>query len=224
MGVMLSAGGSLRWYRDALGESEKAAAAETGRDAYDILLEAAARVPPGSDGLLFLPYLSGERTPYPNPHARGVLFGLALTHTKAHLTRAVVEGVTFGLRDSLDLMRGLGVHVKEIRGSGGGARNPHWLQIMADVFGAPLSTVTATEGAAYGAALLGGVAAGVFPSVDEASRTTVHVSSTTAPVDPEAYTAIYRVYRSLYPALLRPFDELARIVDPSTTASGSTKS
>jgi xylulokinase len=219
---MLSAGGSLRWYRDALGEKEKTAAATSGKDAYDLLLDAASRIPAGSNGLIFLPYLTGERTPYPNPHARGVFFGLTLTHTKAHLTRAVVEGVTFGLRDSLDLMRGLGVHVKEIRASGGGARSAVWLQIMADVFGAPLSTVTATEGAAYGAALLGGVAATVFPSVEEASRRTVHVSSATAPVDPDAYAGTYRMYRSLYPALLRSFDELARIVLPSSTASGST--
>ncbi len=173
MGVMLSAGGSFRWYRDALGDLEQAQAGETGRDPYDLLTEAAAQVPAGCEGLLFLPYLSGERTPYPDPNARGVFFGLTLRHGKAHLTRAVLEGVTYGLRDSLELMRDLGLSVQQVRASGGGARSPLWRQILADVFGTEIVTVNVTEGAAYGAALLAAVGAGVYGSVPEACQAAI---------------------------------------------------
>ncbi|MBC7224482.1 MAG: xylulokinase, partial [Anaerolineae bacterium] len=128
MGVMLAAGGSLRWYRDALGEPERQRAQEDGRDPYDVLLADAEQVPAGCEGLIFLPYLSGERTPHPDPHARGVFFGLTLRHRKPHMTRAVVEGVSFGLRDSLELMRSLGLSIQEVRVSGGGARSPLWRQ------------------------------------------------------------------------------------------------
>ncbi|MGE5603122.1 MAG: xylulokinase, partial [Nitrososphaerales archaeon] len=161
MGVMLAAGGAFRWLRDSIGGEEKAAAATTGRDPYDLLTQEAASVPPGSEGLLFLPYLSGERCPYPDPKARGAFVGLTLRHGKGHLVRAVLEGVSYGLRDSLELIKGLGVPIEQVRASGGGAKSPLWRQIQADVFGTELVLVNTTEGAAMGAALLAGVGAGV---------------------------------------------------------------
>ncbi len=213
MGVMLSAGGSFRWYRDALGDLERAQARESGRDAYDLLTEAAAEVPPGCEGLLFLPYMTGERTPYADPNARGVFFGLTLRHGKAHMTRAVLEGVTYGLRDSLELMRGLGLSIEQVRASGGGARSPLWRQILADAFDTEIVTVNVTEGAAYGAALLAGVGAGVYRGVTEACDAAVRVTGRTEP-GPAApvYADYYPRYRALYPALAPEFKALAQVV------------
>ncbi|NDJ61627.1 MAG: xylulokinase, partial [Chloroflexi bacterium] len=154
MGVMLSAAGSLQWYHDTL------AAAES----FDDLLAPAAEIPPGSEGLYFLPYLTGERTPHPDPLARGAFIGLTVRHTRAHMTRAVLEGVAFGLQDSFRLMREAGLPAQmQVRLSGGGAKSQIWRQILADVIGAPLVTTSTTEGAAYGAALLAAVGAGVYP-------------------------------------------------------------
>ncbi|MGB5875628.1 MAG: xylulokinase [Bacteroidota bacterium] len=212
MGVMLSAGGSLRWFRDALGDTEIGIANRDGRDPYELLSEGAARVPAGSEGLLFLPYLTGERTPYPNPNARAVFFGLTVRHTRRHMTRAVLEGVTFGLRDSLELAKELGVEAREIRASGGGARSALWRQIMADIFGTEITTVNVTEGAAYGAALLAGVGSNVFGSVDEACK---RVVTTTGSIRPGAsqgiYDSYYKRYRALYRALEGEFDAIARV-------------
>jgi len=213
MGVMLSAGGSFRWYRDALGDLERAQARQAGRDPYDLLTEAAAGVPAGSEGLLFLPYLSGERTPYPDPHARGVFFGLTLRHTKAHMTRAVLEGVSYGLRDSLELMRALGLSIEQVRASGGGARSPLWRQMLADVFDTPIVTVDVTEGAAFGAALLAGVGAGVYASVAAACDTAIRVTGRTEPGPAvPVYADYYPRYRALYPALAPEFEAIARVV------------
>jgi xylulokinase len=213
MGVMLSAAGSFRWYRDALGGLERVQAAESGREAYDLLTEAAAEVPPGCEGLLFLPYLSGERTPYPDPNARGVFFGLTLRHGKAHLTRAVLEGVAYGLRDSLELMEALGLSIEQVRASGGGARSRLWRQILADVFGTHIVTVNVTEGAAYGAALLAGVGADVYPSVAKACEKAIQVTGRTKP-GPAAstYADYYPRYRALYPALAPHFEAMAQVV------------
>ncbi len=212
MGVMLSAAGSFRWYRDALGAAEQAEAEASGRDVYDLLTEGAAGVPAGSEGLLFLPYLSGERTPYPDPHARGVFFGLTLRHGKPHLTRAVLEGVTYGLRDSLELMRDLGLTIEQVRASGGGARSPLWRQMLADVFESEIVTVNVTEGAAYGAALLAGVGAGVYPSVAAASQQAIRVTGRVEPSDAaRTYAAYYPRYRALYPALREQFRLLAEV-------------
>jgi xylulokinase len=178
-----------------------------------LLTEAAAQVPPGCEGLLFLPYLTGERTPYPDPNARGVFFGLTLRHAKAHLTRAVLEGVTFGLRDSLELMRALGLRIEQVRASGGGARSPLWRQMLADVFDTEIVTVNVTEGAAYGAALLAGVGAGVYGSVAEACERTIQVTVRTQP-GPAApvYADYYPRYRALYPALAPEFAAMAEVV------------
>jgi xylulokinase len=194
MGVMLSAAGSLRWYRDTLAP---------GVD-FDDLLAPAADVSAGSDGLLFLPYLTGERTPHPDPLARGAFVGLTVRHSRAHLTRAVLEGVAFGLRDSFELIKSAGLPgIEQVRVSGGGAKSPLWRQILADVFDAELVTVNTTEGAAYGAALLAGVGVGVWPDVDAACDACVKVTGSTA-VQPEmvpVYEEVYRAYTKLYPAL-----------------------
>jgi xylulokinase len=211
MGVMLSAGGAFRWLRDAMAGEEKAAAAAAGRDPYDLLTEQAAKAPPGSEGLLFLPYLSGERCPYPDPNARGAFVGLTLRHGKGHLVRAVLEGVSYGLRDSLELIKGLGVPIEQVRASGGGAKSPLWRQIQADVFGTELVLINVTEGAAMGAALLAGVGAGMYTDVREAVDAAIHVTSSTKP-DPTAsalYEREYPLYQSLYPALKPAFDALA---------------
>ncbi|MEM6337305.1 MAG: xylulokinase [Bacteroidota bacterium] len=192
MGVMLSAAGSLRWYRDTLA---------AGTD-FDALLEPAAALPAGSDGLLFLPYLTGERTPHPDPDARGAFVGLTVRHTRAHLTRAVLEGVSFGLRDSFELMREAGLgSVSEARVTGGGAKSPLWRQLLADILGIDIVTLSTDEGAAFGAALLAGVGTNVWPDVPMASAETVRLASRTTPQNPTAYTTPYAAYRRLYPAL-----------------------
>lgn len=210
MGVMLSAGGSYQWYRNQLCQDELSQEKATGSDSYEILNEAAAKVPPGAEGLLFLPYLSGERTPYPDPNARGSFIGLSLRHTKAHLTRAVLEGVSYGLNDSLELMRSMGIAPENIVLSGGGAKSPLWRQMLADVFDTRCTMVNATEGAAYGAALLAGVGAGVYPSVEDACDRTI---STTQEVDPgdnvPVYADFFPRYRNLYPALRFEFEQMS---------------
>jgi xylulokinase len=203
MGVMLSAGGALRWHRDALGGEERLRAEHSDADAYDLLIDPIADIPPGAEGLTFLPYLAGERTPHPDPYARGAFIGLTLRHAKAHMTRAVLEGVTFGLLDSVNLVRDLGVAVNAVRISGGGARNAIWRQMLADAFNADAITVNATEGAAFGAAILAAVGAQMYDSVESACDKLIRETSTTAP-DADAHTQYMRAYdqyRALYPAL-----------------------
>jgi xylulokinase len=200
MGVMLSAGGSLRWFRDVFCEEEKRAAREQGRDPYELITEAAAGVPPGCEGLVFLPYLSGERTPHKNPHARGVFFGATLKHAKSHFARAVLEGVAFGLNDSYGLLEAMGGRIAEVRASGGGARSAVWLQILADVTDRRHVRVAVDEGPAYGAALLAGVGIGWWPSVEAACDETVRLG---ARIEPSAenvplYARTYETFRGLY--------------------------
>jgi len=203
MGVMLMAGGSLRWYRDTLAEQEKHAAQAQGIDAYDLIIRQAVQVSPGCDGLTFLPYLSGERTPYPDPFARGVFFGLTLAHTRAHLARAVLEGVSFGIRDSFDILQSMGVKVREVRATGGGARSLEWRQIMTDVTGYPHVTLNVEEGPAFGVALLAGVGTGVWNSVPEACNVALKIQSRTQPdpIQTARYEQPYQTYRALYPAV-----------------------
>ena len=201
MGVMLSAGGSLRWYRDSLAP---------GMD-YDRLLEPAEAVPEGCEGLLFLPYLSGERTPHPDPLARGAFVGLTGRHTLAHLTRSVLEGVAFGLRDSFELIRSdANIEIKEVRLSGGGAQSPLWRQILTDVLNTDLAVVNVTEGAAFGAALLAGVGIGAWPDVNAACRSVVETTQRYHPRPESAsrYELQYEQYRQLYPALKYVFHRL----------------
>jgi xylulokinase len=197
MGVMLSAAGSLRWFRDAF------AAGAT----YDELVAEAARVQPGAEGVVFAPYLSGERTPHADPWARAAFTGLSLEHGRGALVRAVLEGVAYGLRDSLELLRDLGVRAEVGRASGGGARSRLWLEIVASVLGVPLELTAAEEGAAYGAALLGGVAAGAFADVHEAVEACVRPRERLEPDGrwQRAYEAGYARFRDLYPAL-RPLE------------------
>ncbi len=198
MGVMLSAAGSLRWFRDALGR----------RYDYEELLAAAEGWTPRAEGLTFLPYLTGERTPHADPHARGAFTGLTVRHDLGALVRAVLEGVAYGLRDSLELLRELGVAPAAGHASGGGARSDLWLRILASVLGLPIRRTATDEGSAYGAALLGGVAAGVFRDVHEAVAACVRLHDAIEP-DPEwsaAYERGYRRFRLLYPAL-RPLED-----------------
>ena len=201
MGVMLSAAGSLRWYRDTLAPGVE----------FDELVDEAAEAPPGSEGLLFLPYLTGERTPYPDPLARGAFVGLTVNHGRAHLTRAVLEGVAFGLRDSLELVRAVGLAPStEIRATGGGIQSALWRQVLADVLGARIVTTSTAEGAAQGAATLAAVGAGWFVTVEDACRAFVHVGEPTEPSDSAwAYEGAYARYRELYPALAPTFHALA---------------
>jgi xylulokinase len=210
MGVMLSAGGSLRWYRDTLAGPEVAAARERGVDPYEVITEGAAQAPAGCEGLLFLPYLTGERTPHPDPNARGVFFGLTLRHDRRHLARAVLEGVAYGLRDSFEILAGMGVPIREVRASGGGARSPLWRQIQADVTGREHVTINIDEGPALGVALLAGVGSGVWPDVAAACRAVIRVDERCPPGAEQAvYERYYPVYRSLYPHLREAFGAVA---------------
>jgi len=214
MGVMLSAGGSLRWYRDTFAHEEKSVAALAGRDPYEYITEQAATAPVGSEGLIFLPYLTGERTPHADPHARGVLFGLSLRHTKAHVARAILEGVAFGMRDSLEIVKGMGVPIAQVRASGGGARSKLWRQIQADVNSVPMVTINVDEGPAYGAALLAAVGSGIFGSVEDACDATIRVVDKLEPMkgNSRLYDKYYAIYRALYQDLKRHFNEVAQIL------------
>ena len=202
MGVMLSAAGSLRWYRDTF----------SARAPYDALLAPCADIPAGADGLLFLPYLTGERTPHPDPLARAAFVGLTIRHSMPHLTRAVLEGVAFGLRDSFELMKASGLEkIDQVRVSGGGARSQLWLQILAEGFDAELATVPTSEGAAYGAALLAGLGVGAWQDIDTACEQAVQITGHVSPVDSQVnlYNRVYQNYRELYPALKPTFKVLA---------------
>ena len=193
MGVMLSAAGSLQWLHDVAAPDVS----------FDTLLDEAARWEPGAEGLFFLPYLAGERTPHADPDARGAFVGLELRHDRGALVRAVLEGVAFGLRDSLELLLALGVEAERGRASGGGARGRLWLKIVASVLGVPLELTAVEEGSAFGAALLGGVAGGVFADVHEAVARCVRVRDVVEP-DPvwmATYAELYPSYQSLYPTL-----------------------
>jgi xylulokinase len=207
MGVTQAAGLSLRWFRDNFGVD---LAGPNKAEPYDQLSAEAAKVPPGAGGVLWAPYLMGERTPHLDPDARAALVGLAADHTRGNVIRAILEGVAFSLKDTLTIFRELGVPVQAIRVGGGGARSPLWRQIQADVYGQPVETVQAEEGAAYGAALLAGVGAGVWPSVDAACDAVVRVAKRTAP-EQEATRVMqktYANYRRLYPALRSIFPSL----------------
>jgi xylulokinase len=193
MGVMLSAAGSLQWLRDIVAPDLS----------FDALVAEAERWEPGVEGLLFLPYLQGERTPHADPDARGAFAGLQLRHDRGALVRAVLEGVAFGLRDSFDILRDLGIEVSGARVSGGGARSELWLRICASVLDVPIERMAVDEGSAFGAALLGGVAGGVFADVGEAVAATVRTTDLVEP-DPawcDAYAELLPRYRALYPAL-----------------------
>ena len=202
MGVTQAAGLSLRWFRDQFG-----AARSDGGDPYDRLSEEAARVPAGSDGLFWAPYLMGERTPHLDGSARGALVGLTASHTRGHIVRAILEGVAFSLRDTFTLFQEMNVPVQCIRVGGGGARSPLWRQIQADVYGHSVEIVEAEEGAAYGAALLAAVGAAIWPSVAAACAAAVRVASRIDPQprDMATLNASYAAFRRVYTATRQIF-------------------
>ncbi len=200
MGVMLSAAGSLQWYKDTFAPEI----------AFDDLISEAADAPAGSDGLFFLPYLTGERTPHPDPLARGAFIGITSRHSRGHMTRAVLEGVAFGLKDSFTLIAQAGLPDSyEVRISGGGAKSPVWQQIIADVLAAPLVNINTTEGGAFGAAILASVTAGVYDDVASACEAMIETGEDVAVgADAELYAERYEVYQSLYPTLKETFKAL----------------
>lgn len=207
MGVTLCAGGSLQWFHDNV-----CSVGQGGKGMYDVLTKEATGVPPGCEGLQFLPYLAGERTPHLDPYARGAFVGLTLSHQRGHLTRAIMEGVTFSLRDSFEIMSRLGVPIKQIRASGGGSKNPFWRQMQADVFGKPVFSMVADEGAAYGAALLAAVGAGEYKDINEACAATINTADETKPhsANRKTYDRLFPIYQGLYQALKDEFQKLGR--------------
>jgi len=214
MGVTLSAGGSLQWFQNELCRVNSAAGDEPpSTEAYEALNREAQGVPPGSEGLFFLPYLSGERTPHADPDARGCFIGLSLAHRRGHLLRSIMEGVTYSLRDCLAIIRDLGVPVREIRASGGGSKSALWRQIQADVFGQKVSTINAEEGPAFGVALLAAVGAGAFKDVREACAATIRVVDNTAPVRAavKSYERGFPEYQQLYRSLRDDFRRIAAL-------------
>ncbi len=202
MGVMLSAAGSLQWYRDTLAPNMS----------FDELLKEAETVPAGSEGLQFLPYLTGERTPHPDPLARGAFIGLTIRHQRGHMTRAVLEGVAFGLKDSFTLIQNAGLGaITQVRASGGGTKGALWRQILASVLDAELVTVNTTEGAAYGAALLSGVGTDTWADVSIACQTCIKITGSTQPEPSQVdvYRKAYSLYQELYPALQPTFHRMS---------------
>jgi xylulokinase len=208
MGVTQGAGLSLRWFRDQFGVKSTDLSGAVSGDPYESLTAEAAHVPPGADGLLWAPYLMGERTPHLDPDARAALVGLTASHTRAHVVRAILEGVAFSLKDSFEILKELNVPCETIRLGGGGARSELWRQIQADVYGHEVETVEAEEGAAYGVAVLAGVAAGAWPSVDGACDAIVRTRDRVKP-DAHAVEVFHRQYRkyvALYPTLRTIFN------------------
>lgn len=214
-GCILSAGGSLQWFRNVLGREEVAAARKQKVDPYELLIESAEVAPPGCEGLVFLPYLTGERCPHPDPNARGAWIGITARTTREMLIRSVIEGVTFGLRDALRIVDDMGIAIEHVRASGGGARSKFWRQMLADVFDRPVVTTHAAEGPAYGAALLAGVGTGVWKSVEEACRATIKVSGRLKPSRRlrGRYESVYAVYRELYRDLRERFEQISALAE-----------
>ncbi len=213
-GCMLSAGGSLQWLRDTLWAEDVARLRKAGRDPgtlYPAMIAEAAKAPPGCEGLVFLPYLTGERCPYPDPMARGAWVGLTVRHRRPHLIRAVLEGITFGMRDQVEIMRRRGVKITEVRASGGGARSEFWRQMQADMYGAQVVTINTQEGGALGVALLAAVGTGEYASVPEACAAAIKVATRVKPGRAaRAYDRLYASYRSLYGSLREEFVRLGR--------------
>jgi xylulokinase len=212
-GCMLSAGGSFQWFRNQLGQAEVLAARKAKVDPYELLIAQAESAPPGSEGLFFLPYLTGERCPHPDPSARGAWIGLTARSTRAMMIRALLEGVTFGMRDALEIMKGMNLPITQVRASGGGARSAFWRQLQADIYNLPIVLTNAAEGPAYGVALLAGVGTGVWDSVEQACRSSIkQVTKITANKKSAAlYERHYRVYDKLYGDLKERFGEIAAL-------------
>jgi len=214
MGVVLSAGMSLQWYRNELAALERAEAKKKKQDVYDLMMAQAAKTPVGAEGLFFLPYLMGERSPHKDPHARGAFVGLSFRHGKGHLIRAIVEGVAFALRDSLEIMMGLGVKLDEVRLIAGGAKSPFWRKTIANVFGLPIAIPEKTEGPALGAAILAGVGTGVFEDFFETTERILPVAMRVEPdlKEHEQYMALYGQFTKLYPALKEHYATMGKML------------
>jgi xylulokinase len=212
-GCMLSAGGSFQWFRNQFGQFEVGAAKKMKVDPYDLLIAHAADAPAGSEGLFFMPYLTGERCPYPDPCARGGWIGLTSRTTRPMMIRALLEGVTCGMRDALEIIHEMGIPVTQVRASGGGARSEFWRQLQADIYKQPIVLTNATEGPAYGVALLAGVGTGVWNSVEQACRATIKTTAKVAPNKKRAafYDRYYATYHKLYGDLKDRFAEIAAL-------------
>jgi xylulokinase len=210
MGVTLSAAGSLQWFMENVCTE---LSSRRGKTPYQTLLDEASEVPVGSDGLFFLPYLAGERTPHGDPNARGAFIGLTTSHQRGHLTRAIMEGVAMSLRESLEIIKQLEVPVKEMRVSGGGAKSPLWKQILADVMNQSACTMNAEQGPAFGVALLAAVGNGEFKNIEEACKATIEVTAKTAPQRSavKTFDRTFPIYRSLYASLKQTFSDISRL-------------
>ena len=213
LGAMVSSGGCLRWFRDQFGQPGDLAAHEGGLDAYDLLTGQAAEVEPASGGIIFLPYMMGERSPLWHTNARGVFFGLSLASPKAALVRAILEGTAFALRHNVEVAARAGAEVREMRSVGGCSRSDLWNQIKADVLGMPVRLPRAAVGSPFGSAILAGMGTGVFPDVRKSLSEMVHLDRRFEPnqANHEKYTQIYRVYRDIYEHLKSDFDHTAAI-------------
>ncbi|MCH2126554.1 MAG: xylulokinase [Pirellulaceae bacterium] len=211
MGVSLTAGGSLQWFMDTL--CAELSRKKTKIDPYEILTREATTIAAGSEGLFFLPYLAGERTPHADPDARGALVGLTLKHTRGHIARAIMEGVTYALRDSLAIIREMSVPVRQIRVSGGGSKSALWRQMQADIFGRQVVTINAEQGPAYGVALLAAVGAGAYKNIEEACAASIHITSQT-PTQRAAknkYERAFPMYQQLYHSLKGDFKQISQL-------------
>ena len=213
MGVTQGAGLSLKWFRDNFCVSEKETAASMDVDPYYLMDKEAELSPIGCNRLLYLPYLMGERTPHLDPDCRGVFFGLSAMHTRRDLLRAVMEGVTYSQRDSVEILRGMGVDIGEMMACGGGGSSPLWRQMLADTYNCPVKTVASKEGPALGVAILAGVGAGLYPSVQEACEKMIQTNPPQEPIleNVPKYEKFYQMYRSLYPVMKDSFKELSKL-------------
>lgn len=213
MGVTQGAGLSLKWFRDNFCHEEMIVSAGMKKDPYFLMDKQAEEIPIGSDRLLYLPYLMGERTPHLDPNCRGVFFGLSAMHTRQNLLRAVMEGVTFSQRDSVEVLREMGVSINEMLACGGGGSSPLWRQMLADVYGCPVKTVVSKEGPALGVAILAGAGTGVYSSVQDGCAAVIKTNPPQNPISQNSaeYEKFYNIYRALYPALKNNFSELAKL-------------
>ena len=221
MGVILACGYSIRYFKETFGHVETAMAELSDMNVYQLLNIEAEQVPPGSEGLIFLPYINGERTPHKDAYARGCFFGISLCHKKPHYFRAVMEGVSYALRDCIEIICDLGVDVNQVRVVGGGAASPLWRQTLADIFNAEVVTINVSEASAHGVAVLAGVGTGIYSSVQEGCDRTIKITSSVNPIDKNVkiYDGYYKIYRALYPALKEQYKSLSTYVDKVTDNS-----
>lgn len=213
MGVTQGAGLSLKWFRDNFCTAEKEVAALMNTDPYILMDKMAEQIPVGSEGVIYLPYLMGERTPHLDPDCRGVFFGLSAMHTKAHMLRSVMEGVAFSQTDCVEILRSMGVPVNEVRASGGGGKSPLWRQMLADCFHSEICTLQSSEGPALGVAILAGAGTGVYSSVQEGCNIAIAKKSTQQPISQNSiiYDNYYKLYKNLYTSLKESYKELASL-------------